>query len=75
MSAYWLTQFLVKYFNPQYALNLDGGGSSTMCVENRGDESTNVVNYPADNRTSSAAGHNHGGQRARDSFIVIVPNE
>lgn len=75
MSAYWLTQFLAKYFNPQYALNLDGGGSSTMCVENRGDGTTNVVNYPEDNRTNTAAGHNHGGQRARDSFIVIVPNE
>ena len=34
MSAYWLTVFLAKYFNPQYALNLDGGGSSTMCVRN-----------------------------------------
>ena len=73
MSAYWLTQFLAKYFNPQYALNLDGGGSSTMCVENRGDTATHVVNYPEDNRTNTAAGHNHGGQRARDSFIVIVP--
>lgn len=75
MSAYWVTQFLNKYFNPQYALNLDGGGSSTMCVKNQGDASTNVVNYPVDNAGNSHAIHNHDGQRARDTFIVVVPAE
>ena len=51
MSAYWLTAFLAQYFNPQYALNLDGGGSSTMCVRNSAFAADNyVVNYPCDNR-------------------------
>lgn len=75
MSAYWVTQFLVKYFNPQYALNLDGGGSSTMCVEGQGASDTHVVNYPWDNAGSGGNNHDHDGQRARDTFIVIVPAE
>ncbi len=74
MSAYWVTQFLVKYFNPQYALNLDGGGSSTMCVKGQGASDTNVVNYPWDNANNGTV-HDHYGERARDTFIVIVPAE
>ena len=73
MSAYWLTVFLATHFNPQYAINLDGGGSSTMCVQNRGDEDTHVVNYPCDNMGDDSKNHDHAGERARDSFIVIVP--
>ena len=75
MSAYWLTVFLATYFNPQYALNLDGGGSSTMCVEGLGDATTHVVNYPCDSDSHSddKTIHTHDGERERDSFIVIVP--
>ena len=73
MSAYWLTVFLAQYFNPQYAINLDGGGSSTMCVRNSAFAADNyVVNYPCDNRGSSSRIHDHDGQRNRDSWIVIV---
>ena len=73
MSAYWLTAFLAQYFNPQYAINLDGGGSSTMCVRNSAFAADNyVVNYPCDNRGSSSRIHDHDGQRNRDSWIVIV---
>lgn len=75
MSAYWLTVFLATHFNPQYALNLDGGGSSTMCVEGQGDGITHVVNYPCDSdeKSDDKTIHTHGGERSRDSFIVIVP--
>ena len=73
MSAYWLTVFLAQHFNPQYAINLDGGGSSTMCVRNSAFAADNyVVNYPCDNRGSANRTHNHTGERARDSWIVIV---
>lgn len=72
MSAYWVTDFLARYFDAQYALNLDGGGSTTMCVKDNGDMDTNVVNYPWDNYSSSSI-YDHAGERARDSFIVIVP--
>ena len=46
-SAKELTKFLVKYFDPEYALNLDGGGSTTMCVSYCGAEK-DVVNHPSD---------------------------
>lgn len=66
MSARQLTRFLAKWFNPQYALNLDGGGSTTMCVKGEGDASTHVVNYPCDNKT-----YDHAGERTRDAFVVV----
>ena len=75
MASISLTRFLSYFFNAQYALNLDGGGSATMCVEGQGDPTTHVVNYPVDNREEPGHSHDHEGQRARDTFIVIVPAE
>ena len=73
MSAKQLTTFLVNNFNPRYALNLDGGGSSTMCVKGLGDPNTHVVNYPCDNFTKDNGWpHDHAGERARDTHLVIV---
>lgn len=69
MTAEELTRFLVTNFNPQYALNMDGGGSTAMCVKGEGDATTHVVNYPCD---SSDPGHNHAGERSRDVHFVIV---
>ena len=66
MNARELTKFLVKYFNPQYALNMDGGGSTTMVVEGHGDPNTHVVNYPTDNNV-----FDHSGERAVSSHFVI----
>ncbi len=31
-TAHDLTMFLISYFNPRYALNMDGGGSSCLCI-------------------------------------------
>lgn len=80
ISARNLTKFLVANFNPQYAINLDGGGSSTMCVTGQGDPVTHVVNYPCDNRSSEGKdgspketdGPDHAGQRPRDTFFYVV---
>jgi exopolysaccharide biosynthesis protein len=66
MSAKELTQFLVKYFNQQYALNMDGGGSTAMCVEGLGDAKTHLVNKPCD------SGGRADKQRARDTHFVIL---
>jgi hypothetical protein len=66
MSARELTLFLQKWFNPQYALNMDGGGSSTLCVQGEGDPTTHVVNYPCDNSQ-----YDHAGERARDVFFIV----
>ena len=37
MTTKDLTQFIAQYFNAPYALNLDGGGSSSMCLMGAGD--------------------------------------
>jgi len=66
-SARELTQFLVQNFNPVYALNMDGGGSSTMCVSGLGDQSTHVVNYPCDNGKAD-----HDGERTVRTFFCVV---
>ena len=58
------TRFLVKWFNPQYALNLDGGGSTAMCVKGMGD-SRDIVNSPIQDGVP-------GKERARDTHIVIL---
>lgn len=87
ISADELTRFLVANFNPQYAINLDGGGSSAMCVRGQGDPESYVVNYPCDNRTEAKTisadgvsitwpkesnGPDHKGERARDTFIYAI---
>lgn len=65
MSARELTQFFVKNFNPQYALNMDGGGSTAMCVEGLGDSNTHIVDVPINDNKK-------GNERARDTQFVIV---
>ena len=62
MSARELTDFIKSNFNPRYALNMDGGGSSTLCVDGLGDKSTHVVNRPTDS----------GGERRLGSHFYIV---
>lgn len=65
MSAKELTQFFVKNFNPQYAINMDGGGSTAMCVEGLGDSKTHVVDVPINDNKK-------GNERARDTHFIIV---
>ena len=66
MSAKELTLFLARNFAPKYALNLDGGGSTTMCVEGQGDPQTHVVNYPTDNGAFT-----HDGERTITTHIYV----
>ncbi len=66
MSAKELTRFLVRYFDPQYALNLDGGGSTTLWMK-QSDAPNGVVNYPTDNKQ-----YNHYGQRKIRNAIVVL---
>lgn len=65
MSAKELTQFFVNNFNPQYALNMDGGGSTAMCVEGLGNASTHIVDSPIQDNVP-------GKERARDTQFVIL---
>lgn len=64
MSAKELTELLQQNFNPKSALNIDGGGSTTMWIA--GYPHNGVVNYPTDNRQ-----YDHLGQRRVRSFILV----
>ena len=66
MSAKEVTEFLCEYFNPRYALNLDGGGSTTMYIKGSGESLTDVVNYPTDNKR-----YDHYGQRCVPTHILV----
>lgn len=66
MSAKELTQFIARYFKPKHALNIDGGGSTTMWI--KGSSSPNgVVNYPTDNKQ-----YDHFGQRRIRNGIIVT---
>lgn len=66
MNAKELTVFLKKHFAVRWALNMDGGGSSTMCIKGKGDPNTNVVNFPTDNNRDD-----HCGQRCVCTHLII----
>ena len=66
MSAKEVTEFLCEYFNPRYALNMDGGGSSTMYLKGSGESLTDVINYPTDNKR-----YDHYGQRRVSTHILV----
>lgn len=72
MTAREMTQFFKKYFDPRSALNIDGGGSTTMWIKDKGNPVNGVVNYPTDNKKSD-----NFGQRKVRTFILIkkVSNE
>ena len=65
-SAKELTEFLQKWFNPRYALNMDGGGSTTMYIKGSGESLTDVVNYPTDNKR-----YDHYGQRRVSTHFLV----
>lgn len=67
MSAAELTHFLRRYFDPQSALNIDGGGSTTMWIQDFKEAKNSIVNYPTDNKQ-----FDHYGQRQVTSFILIT---
>jgi exopolysaccharide biosynthesis protein len=58
-------QHLMKWLGCRDAINLDGGGSSTMYVKGQPDEG--VVNYPSDNKK-----WDHAGEREVANAIVIM---
>lgn len=51
MNAFELTSFIEEHFHPVNAINLDGGGSTALCVKGEGHPETHVVNYPSASRT------------------------
>lgn len=63
MSLPELAYFLRTY-GARYALNLDGGGSTTMYIQGQPDNG--VVNFPSDNRQ-----FDHDGERKVASVILV----
>ena len=64
MNLHELT-YLTKMLNCKDAINLDGGGSSTMYV--KGQPANGVVNYPCDNKQ-----FDHFGERAVSNIFMIL---
>lgn len=58
-------QRVMRWLGCTEAINLDGGGSTTMYVHDRPHDG--VVNYPSDNRR-----HDHEGQRPVSNAIVVL---
>ncbi|MDI3322724.1 phosphodiester glycosidase family protein [Pinibacter soli] len=59
-------QQIMRWLGCVSALNLDGGGSSTMYI--KGEPEHGVVNYPSDNKK-----FDHNGEREVANTILIVP--
>ena len=58
-------ELVMRWLGCSDAINLDGGGSSTMYV--KGKPHGGVVNYPSDNRQ-----HDHEGQRPVSNAILLL---
>ena len=58
-------QRVMRWLGCTEAINLDGGGSSTMYVHDHPDDG--VVNYPSDNHL-----HNHEGQRPLSNAVLVL---
>ena len=56
---------LMKNLKCTDALNLDGGGSTTMYI--KGKNANGVVNYPTDNKK-----FDHEGQRSVSNAILLL---
>ena len=72
MSARELTNFLVKHFNPQWAINMDGGGSTSMYVAGHGCSINDIVNYPCNDGDGV---WDQVGQRMLNTFFLVEYDE
>ena len=70
MNAFELTSFLEKEFHPEQAINMDGGGSTALCVKDRGQAETHVVNYPSASQTFL-----HDKERRVPTHIHIIDRQ
>lgn len=66
MTAKELTLFIQKHFNPRWALNMDGGGSSAMYVRGMGNKDNIINNYTDDNN-----GDGIPEERSVNSHLII----
>lgn len=45
MSAKELTKFIAKHFNPRWAINMDGGGSTSLYIQGKSYSTNDIVNH------------------------------
>lgn len=71
MTIAELRDFIKLNFNPRYAINMDGGGSTTMYVEGFGKDG--IVNYPCNGTGSSEVKEYLGTftERSLPTFFII----
>lgn len=67
MTISELALFLMK-LEAEYALNLDGGGSTTMWIKEM--EGNGIVNFPSDNLE-----FDHEGERKVSNVLLIIPSD
>lgn len=76
MTCSQLQNFLVRYFNPSDAINMDGGGSTAMFVTGAtGPMGNEIVNYPCSGTADGAQDLDIGtymAERSLPSFFVIT---
>ncbi|MBZ4189883.1 phosphodiester glycosidase family protein [Niabella beijingensis] len=77
-----LAVFIKQYFNAAGALNLDGGGSASMCLKGYGDDGgvaggLGVISHPAWSSTPCPSpGNRYSNQRNfMQDAIAVLPNE
>ena len=81
MTTPELAVFIKQYFNAKDALNLDGGGSASMCLKGYGDNGgvaggLGVISHPAWSATpcpSPATAYNNPRNYMQDA-IAVLPN-
>ncbi|MCR5017168.1 MAG: phosphodiester glycosidase family protein [Bacteroidales bacterium] len=68
MTCAEMQEFLDRYFAPLYAINMDGGGSTTMYIAGNG-----VVNYPCHGTLENGedVSRDHSAERDLPSFFVL----
>ena len=45
MSARELTRFIARHFNPRWAINMDGGGSTSLYIKGKSSSTDGIVNH------------------------------
>jgi exopolysaccharide biosynthesis protein len=73
MSAKELALFIQKHFNPRWAINMDGGGSTTMYIKGADTPCgvDGVVNHPC----NSGSTWTKANLRNLNTFFLIKYNE
>ena len=71
MSARELTNFIGKHFNPQWAINMDGGGSTSMYLKDKG----GIVNHVCNSDDNGKSTWDKPYERKLTTFLLVQKDE